>query len=101
MRYIIITGMNAANEALQKLITSDVIGAGFDQPGLIGDIVGKLALLLSLTASRTSSTRRFVFPLPFRPMRMLTMAIPPKRLYLGNTLSIDYHVLPRGASAEI
>ena len=34
MRYIIITGMNAANEALQKLITSDVIGAGFDQPGL-------------------------------------------------------------------
>ena len=47
MRYIIITGMNAANEALQKLITSDVIGAGFDQPGLIGDIVGKLALLLN------------------------------------------------------
>ena len=46
MRYILITGMNAATEALQTLITSDVIGAGFDQPGLIGDIIGKLALLL-------------------------------------------------------
>ena len=47
MCYIIIAGMDAADEAFQELIASDFIGAGFDQPGLIGNIIGKLALFLN------------------------------------------------------
>lgn len=45
MRDVIITGVDAADETLEELIGADVISAGIDKTGLIGDVIGELALL--------------------------------------------------------
>ena len=43
---VIISGMDAADETLEEFIGAYVVGAGVDKTGLIGDVIGELALLL-------------------------------------------------------
>ena len=67
---IVIAGVYAADQTFQKLITANIICAGFDQSGLIGNIKSELSLLFNAN----NVTGLFLYGFPYHVHQALGLS---------------------------